>query len=503
MPTFSGSPHPTIGTGRRATIAIKPDGTLEGWGTEATVPPPALTDVVTLSVNYGYCLAVHGDGSVTAFGTPAFDYGQGTVPGGLGAAAQVDTSRDHVALLLADGTVECWGRNTDGECDVPVGLSNVTKVVAGLGFTVALKDDGTLVEWGNPPSPAPAVSGVTDIACYSKIVAIVFSDGTAQAWGASNNNDNTPPAGLDDAVQIAAGNSHTMARKADGTIAEFDAAFGTAMPAGLTGVVHVCCGWQVFSALHSDGSVTMWGYEEYGEMTPPAAFEAMLPGSAPPQDFIDASVTFSAQMNGTLGEVATLSAGVSFAATARAYQDWTKAVDPRQVQKIYLFTLTGAANGLPDLTLPVPNWQATNQAGERKSYLQGVIPVNADLLQEISDRTDGELVIAKGFRFSDGSVQTEELLRSNFDTFRYDRGPGSFTVTASGYLPPRPLANDARTLTGVRSINLTNGKRRVRCDVDFFLQPGMTVTALDEVFSADYINYFVNESDEFCEVSER
>ena len=41
------------------------------------------------------------------------------------------------------------------------------------------------------------------------------------------------------------------------------------------------------------------------------------------------------------------------------------------------------------------------------------------------------------------------------------------------------------------------------CDIDLFLQPGMTVTALNESFQADYINYYVNDTDKFCEVGER
>jgi len=43
----------------------------------------------------------------------------------------------------------------------------------------------------------------------------------------------------------------------------------------------------------------------------------------------------------------------------------------------------------------------------------------------------------------------------------------------------------------------------VRCDIDLFLQPGMTVTAMGETFRAGYINYYVSQTDKFCEVGER
>jgi hypothetical protein len=104
---------------------------------------------------------------------------------------------------------------------------------------------------------------------------------------------------------------------------------------------------------------------------------------------------------------------------------------------------------------------------------------------------------------ADGTERYEEILRSNFDAFRYDRGPGSLTVTVSGYLSGKPSANATRPLTGVRTISMNDGKYRVRCAIDLFLQPGMTVTGEVLVFTADYINYYVSETDKFCEVSER
>ena len=50
---------------------------------------------------------------------------------------------------------------------------------------------------------------------------------------------------------------------------------------------------------------------------------------------------------------------------------------------------------------------------------------------------------------------------------------------------------------------LACGRRRVRCDIDFFLKPGMTVIAEDQTFVAGFINYYVSEVDQFCEIGER
>ncbi|MDX1560076.1 MAG: LamG-like jellyroll fold domain-containing protein [Marinobacter sp.] len=190
-------------------------------------------------------------------------------------------------------------------------------------------------------------------------------------------------------------------------------------------------------------------------------------------------------------------------ATATAYQDWLSLLDPIQLQEFYTLTITGSADSLPDVVVPISSWQATNQAGARQSYVQAVIPAASQWLDAITARQSGELVIRKGFRFSDGSERSEEILRSNFDAFRYDRGAGSLSATLSGYLGGKQVQSGSRTLKGVRSISVDKGKYRVRADIDLFLQPGMTVTADDVTFRADYINYYVSDNDKFCEVSDR
>lgn len=189
--------------------------------------------------------------------------------------------------------------------------------------------------------------------------------------------------------------------------------------------------------------------------------------------------------------------------SASAFQDWLSLMSPLQLQEFYSLTITGAADGVTDIVVPISSWQATNQTGGRQSYVQAVVPSISPWLDEIGARQAGELVIRKGYRFDDGTERQEEILRSGFDTFRWDRGPRSFTATISGYLAGKQSSSGQRTLTGIRSISMTNGKHRVRCDIDLFLQPGMTVTADNVTFRADFINYYVASTDKFCEVSER
>lgn len=237
--------------------------------------------------------------------------------------------------------------------------------------------------------------------------------------------------------------------------------------------------------------------------SPTLSLDASATGSLT-EDYGAPVLSFDATATGTVTVTGSGDAGLSLSANSRGINDWIAALDPTQLQEVYKLTVTGSANGLSDLVIgKISSWQATNQADGRSSYLQAVVPAAGDYLDELTNRQDGELVIFKGYRFSDGSERYEEILRSNFDTFRYDRGPRSLSATVSGYLSGKQAESFSRTLTGIRSISLTNGKYRVRCDIDLFLQPGMTVTADSVSFVADFINYYVNQNDKFCEVSER
>jgi hypothetical protein len=64
--------------------------------------------------------------------------------------------------------VVAWGYNQGGETNVPAGLSNITAIAAGRGYTLALKPDGTVTGWGaGLPVIPPGLSGVTKIAAGS------------------------------------------------------------------------------------------------------------------------------------------------------------------------------------------------------------------------------------------------------------------------------------------------------------------------------------------------
>ncbi|MDD2402116.1 MAG: stalk domain-containing protein [Clostridia bacterium] len=142
----------------------------------------------------------------------------------------------HNMSLKSDGTVVCGGENCDGQCDVPIGLSNVVAVAAGENHSVALKSNGTVVCWGEN------FYGQCDV-----------------------------PAGLNDVVAIAVGVEHSMALKSNGTVVCWGYN-NCNVPAGLNNAVAIATGYWHSMALKSDGTVVCWGHNGDGQCDVPVGF---------------------------------------------------------------------------------------------------------------------------------------------------------------------------------------------------------------------------------------
>ncbi|NBP51171.1 MAG: hypothetical protein EBU70_08340 [Actinobacteria bacterium] len=55
----------------------------------------------------------------------------------------------HSVALRDDGTVVAWGDDSLGQCAVPTGLWDVRQVAAGARHSMALGNDGTVLVWGD------------------------------------------------------------------------------------------------------------------------------------------------------------------------------------------------------------------------------------------------------------------------------------------------------------------------------------------------------------------
>ena len=209
---------------------------------------------------------------VTAWGVDT--NGQNNVPVGLTNVVVVASGGEHTLALKAEGTVVAWGRNNWGQTIVPVGLTNVVQVAAGAFQSLALKRDGRVSQWGynanDANSPPPNLSNVVAIASdgYSGNYAL-RAGGSVVTWGFDFN---PPPAGLSNVVSISVGYTHGLALKEDGTVA----GWGLVPPVGLNNVVSVAAGYSHSIALKADGTVVGWGENQYKQANVPVGLSNVI-----------------------------------------------------------------------------------------------------------------------------------------------------------------------------------------------------------------------------------
>jgi alpha-tubulin suppressor-like RCC1 family protein len=166
---------------------------------------------------------------------------------------------DHSLALLSDGTVAGWGSNAEGQLGAPTptqsltpmavaNMSGALAIAAGTSFSYALRasgeaagvlwsfgdgDDGQLGDGtvvSNRKSVAAAIPGVRSLSAGDRHGIAFRQDGRTVSWGADDygqlgdgaqvalRRNPVHSLGAGELVQVAAGNSFSVALRAEGTI---------------------------------------------------------------------------------------------------------------------------------------------------------------------------------------------------------------------------------------------------------------------------------------------
>jgi len=175
---------------------------------------------------------------------------------------------------LAVVQIAAWGSNTSGQTNVLADQTNVISVAGGGNHSLALRNDGTVVAWGDDivrPNVPLDLTNATAISAGIWGSLALRSDGTIAAWGNNNRGQTNIPPELTNVVAVAAGGYHNLALKSDGTIVAWgqNDSGQTNVPAGLANVVAVEAGDYSSLALTADGRVVAWGNNGNGQTNVP------------------------------------------------------------------------------------------------------------------------------------------------------------------------------------------------------------------------------------------
>lgn len=167
---------------------------------------------------------------------------------------------------------------------------------------------------------------------------------------------------------------------------------------------------------------------------------------------------------------------------------------------LYYFTLTGSADGVADITIPMSTFNYRLRDGD-PGYLQVTLP-GVEYADAIAARSNGEMVVEMAFAVDGVEHHREELARIDLEEIRVDEGTTSRTITLTGHRTESWSAKIV-TLAGITYKAEYGGKRRVRCaEPDMYLRPGDTVRVGSESWTAGYVQTVIGNRVKWMEVVE-
>lgn len=224
----------------------------EGVVDGLTNVPAGLTNVVQVAAGDGFCMALNGDGTVTAWSGDDQNDTNIIIPMGFSNIVAISAGQNFAVALDSTGNIHGWGDNTYGELDFPPPLppepfETYVGISGGNATSLALQPGGTMSIAGDPFSEAripSAANNIVAIAAGAGFYLALRSDGTVVAWGNDLSGGTDVPAGLSNVVAIAAEENNGFALQANGVVVgwgvDYDGEGQIASGSGISNVVSIC-----------------------------------------------------------------------------------------------------------------------------------------------------------------------------------------------------------------------------------------------------------------------
>lgn len=169
--------------------------------------------------------------------------------------------------------------------------------------------------------------------------------------------------------------------------------------------------------------------------------------------------------------------------------------DPLERVEVYLLLIG-------EWRVPMSSFQATMRR-TGKSFLQTIVPAGDSILPSLEYGALMQVQLGYYYPSADEYDGLETIALAPLEQIRSDEGPTRFTLTLSGYGDFPQAAPRERILQGVQARSISQGARRVRCNVDLLLRPdNYAVDTNGESFHVGQIQYFVNATSAAMEVLE-
>lgn len=207
-----------IVSGADHNLALRADGTVAAWGENRwgqNNVPPTLGNVVAVAAGETHSLALRADGTVVAWGNNV--NGQTNVPATVQNAVAIAAGSTFSQALLANGSIIQWGLAST----LPAGPF-VMMATRGAN-SLAVRSGVGIVQWGSYPAgiPSSITAGTTNIVAVGAGLAnsmVLRNDGSVVAWGNNSYGLTNIPVAATNIVSIAAGEEHFLALRTDGVV---------------------------------------------------------------------------------------------------------------------------------------------------------------------------------------------------------------------------------------------------------------------------------------------
>lgn len=168
-----------------------------------------------------------------------------------------------------------WGRNVEGQTNIPQNLTNAILIAAGNFDSLAVRSDGTVAEWGDSFAGAlniaPSATNVINAVVGENNAFAVRSNGTVVGWGWNLFSITNVPTDLTNAVKVSTDGTHAIAMRSNGQVTVWGAnSYGLGIiPPFSNSIIDVAAGTYHDLALTSSGQVVAWGNNSYKQSTVP------------------------------------------------------------------------------------------------------------------------------------------------------------------------------------------------------------------------------------------